>query len=281
MNIAEDRRLHYYYKLAMLKYILLGTFTVTIIIGAYLVWRVATEQVWEAPSLISEIDYYPVEEEEIEYGASTVDELDYYHDLAELEERSMAMLMELQEPTEEWYTTYKDMNALYEDVGQPDEITDLHSVSELEEMYWVVENETRGASFEAKVNVANVILNRVDHHKFGNTIHSVVTQPSQFSYHPTNVTQETIDACAYASAFEDTTYGALFFQRSAKPPKGLAWIMSDNAGHNFFTYQEEYKEPTEEAPVVVEEPSEPIAIDADIITPEDEEYEELIEEAVG
>ncbi len=283
MNLEEAQRLNWYYKQEFYRIACGAVIFFAIVIAGVMIWSVKNTPSWSFTPIkyaLTEDDYYPPEP--IEYGAPTVDELDYYHDLAELEERSMGMLMELQEPSQEWFDTYKELNDMYADVGQPDTIEDTSSASELEEMYWVVENEARGGGFEAKVNVANVILNRVAHPKFGNTIHSVVTQPNQFAYHPTSVSEETKQACDYSFLFSDTTNGALFFQRSSLPPNGTEWIMEDDAGHNFFKFigEDTHERIINESPEYEDMNNMPN--ETEIITDETcENYDELLEESVG
>lgn len=161
---------------------------------------------------------------------------EYYANLADLEERTMARILEYQEPTNEWYETYEDVNEMFEEVGQPDEVEEVYIEDDIDYLYRAVETEVHGGSFEAKVNVANVILNRVDSPLYPNTIKGVVTQTGQFSYSKTKIDETTINACSYAYEFADTTSGALYF--NAGKPKdnwnGASYIMTDDVGHSFY-----------------------------------------------
>ena len=162
--------------------------------------------------------------------------MEYYELLAELEERTMARILEYQEPTNEWYETYEDVNEMFEEVGQPDKVEEVYIDSDIDYLYRAVETEVHGGTFEGKVNVANVILNRVNSPDFPNTIKGVVTQSGQFSFNKTNVTEDTINACSYAYAFADTTNGALYFN-NGKPKdswNGNDYIMTDSVGHSFY-----------------------------------------------
>lgn len=114
--------------------------------------------------------------------------------------------------------------------------------------YKLVESEATGQSFESKVNVANVILNRVESDQFPNTITSVVYQPRQFSVVSDNrinqvkITNSTIEAVEYAMNNKDTTDGSLFFMNQSIADKdnadwfvnSLEYIMSDDSGHSFY-----------------------------------------------
>lgn len=83
---------------------------------------------------------------------------------------------------------------------------------------WIVYWEARGEPFEGQVAVAAVVLNRVRHPDFPNTIRGVIFQPGQFqpvserAYDP----NMTIPAGIYravdmALAGHDPSMGALFF----------------------------------------------------------------------
>lgn len=54
---------------------------------------------------------------------------------------------------------------------------------EVEALQEVVYHEARGEGFEGMVAVAQVIMNRVRHKKFPDTIHEVRSQNKQFSYY--------------------------------------------------------------------------------------------------
>lgn len=135
---------------------------------------------------------------------------------------------------EEWFHGYNIMIENWED--QPLHITDVYSDEELKYLYRAVETETFGAGFLPKANVANVILNRTEDERWGDTIKEVVTSPNQFCYGRQNISQETIQACAYAFEIEDTTEGALFFHSGGKTNtfNGASYMFTDEAGHHFY-----------------------------------------------
>lgn len=81
----------------------------------------------------------------------------------------------------------------------------------------IVEAEATGGDVKSKLLVANVIINRVKHYKFPNTVTEVVFQNNQFSpikdgrFYMVNVTETTIEAVNRALAGEDYSQGATFF----------------------------------------------------------------------
>lgn len=208
-------------------YVLLATFT--LLVGLVLINKVLDEPK-PTPICIKEYGHWEHSKTKDDYMA------DYYAELASLEERTMARILEYQEPTNEWYETYEDVNEMFEEVGQPDEVEEVYVAEDIDWLYRAVETEVHGGSFEAKVNVANVILNRVNSPKFPNTIKDVVTQTGQFKYNKTKIDETTINACSYAYEFADTTGGALYFN-NGKPKSvwnGAVYIMTDDVGHSFY-----------------------------------------------
>ena len=145
------------------------------------------------------------------------------------------------EDKKEWFLRYKEFinNSDYED--KPENIYDCFTKQELDLLFRVVQAEIGDYSFEQKVNVANVIFNRVYHERFGETLNDVLI-PSQFStisskrINKVKVSEDTILACEYAFLFGDTTNGALFFDSdgSLNYPK----VYNDSV-HNFYTLKEE------------------------------------------
>jgi len=122
------------------------------------------------------------------------------------------------------------------------------SASELLILYRIVEAEATGGSFESKVNVTNVIINRLLSKDFPNTIKKVVFERKQFSpitdgrYYSVKITKHTINAVQYALNHKDTTYGSTFFMYRAKSGESnvswfdtnLTFVFKDNLGHEFF-----------------------------------------------
>ena len=147
------------------------------------------------------------------------------------------------EDKKEWFLKYKEFmcNPDFED--KPETIYDCFSEQELDLLFRVVQAEIGDYSFDQKVNVANVIFNRITHERFGETLNEVLV-PSQFAtisngrINRVTVDEDTILACEYAFLFEDTTNGALFFDSdgSLKYPK-----IYDDEAHNFYTLKEEFE----------------------------------------
>lgn len=93
----------------------------------------------------------------------------------------------------------------------------------------VIEAEAQGEPFEGQVAVAAVILNRVEHPGFPNTIPGVIYQPHAFE----SVTNGLIwrrnpSETAYRAAQGalngwDPTYGSIFFWNPSKPVSSWIW----------------------------------------------------------
>lgn len=115
-------------------------------------------------------------------------------------------------------------------------IHDLYSEEEIKYLEKCVETETFGGDFIGKVNVAHVILNRIKHERFPNTIKDVVTASGQFQYGKSDISPLTIAACEYAAMNPDTTMGALWFHSGKKTEtfNGGIYVMTDNIGHHFY-----------------------------------------------
>ena len=141
------------------------------------------------------------------------------------------------ENKKEWFLRYKEFmdSCNYED--KPETIYDCFSEQELNLLFKVVQAEIGDYTFEQKVNVANVIYNRIHHGQFGETLSSVLI-PSQFAtisngrINRVKVDGDTILACEYAFLFADTTNGALFFDSDGS--LNYEFLFYDGA-HNFYT----------------------------------------------
>ena len=143
---------------------------------------------------------------------------------------------------EEWFISYKDILTTYSGYIEVQTIYDVFSVNEIETFSRIVESEVTGGDFISKVNVANVVLNRVENEQFPNTINEVVFQEYQFSpvadgrFYSVEVSESTILAIEYAYMFEDTTNGALYFE-SGNNFVHMAYaeyLFTDNVGHHFY-----------------------------------------------
>lgn len=137
----------------------------------------------------------------------------------------------------EWFINYKDIVSRYTMwISPPNSIYDCFTEEEINLICRVVETETFECDFDSKVNVANVVFNRLEHGEFGKTIKEVVTTKKQFAYGRKNISEDTILAVEYAFMMEDTTNGALFFHSNKKTSTfcGNEFIFQDEAGHNFY-----------------------------------------------
>lgn len=138
----------------------------------------------------------------------------------------------------EWFNAYKDLTFKYMKwVDRPETVFDAFSEEEVTLICRVVETETYDQDFDSKVNVANVVFNRFESGKFGDTITEVTTKPKQFAYGRKNITEDTILAVMYAYEIGDTTQGALFFNSFKEKREkfcGADFIFQDSAGHKFY-----------------------------------------------
>lgn len=116
-----------------------------------------------------------------------------------------------------------------EERGELESWRQSFSESDLDLLARVVRAESEGEPYDGQVAVAAVILNRVTHPEFPNTIAGVVYEPLAFSV----VANGTVNKPANASAMQaahaalnglDPSGGALYFYNPAKTRN--AWIRS-------------------------------------------------------
>lgn len=179
------------------------------------------------PTIMSTITY------EIE---EVVNEPDIYEiAMQEMQEK----MSELDSTTDkkEWFLAYKDIVFKYvEWIDPPETIFDYFTEDEVNLICRVVETETYQCDFDSKVNVANVVINRLESGRFGDTVEEIITTERQFAYWREIITEDTILAVMYAYEMEDTTFGALYFHSNEKTDTfcGNEFIFQDEAGHNFY-----------------------------------------------
>ena len=112
----------------------------------------------------------------------------------------------------------------------------------------IVEAEASGEDIIGKIMVANVILNRVEHERFPDTIYNVVYAKGQFSpvssgrINRVKVSEETKEAVERALSGEDYSNGALYFAaRKYASKSNMSWFdraltkVAVHGGHEFFT----------------------------------------------
>lgn len=149
-------------------------------------------------------------------------------------------LMDKRTVTEEWFFEYKEFINKHISEDLPETIYDCFTENELDLLFRVVQAEIGDYNFEQKVNVANVIFNRIYSEEFGDTIQDVLVA-NQFCtiangrISRVEVDKSTILACEYAFSFPDTTNGALFFDSNGALE--YQFLFSDGA-HNFYTVKD-------------------------------------------
>ena len=143
------------------------------------------------------------------------------------------------ENKEKWFKEYKKIVDKYSYILDPPEtIYDYFNEDELDLLFRVVHAEIGDEwDFEEKVNVVNVILNRLSSEVFPDTIFEVLTE-DQFctirnGSYLNEPSEKTIAACEYAFMFPDTTNGALFFDNNGALGSYYRFILNDGA-HNFY-----------------------------------------------
>lgn len=137
-----------------------------------------------------------------------------------------------------WYIEYKKIIEEFSPwLDSPETIYDVYTAEDIRYMLKCIETETYQQSFISKVNVASVILNRVNSELFPSKPIDVVTSPKQFAYFRENIAEDTVLALEYAYMIEDTTDGALFFHSFETAPPTFSnanYIFTDEAGHHFY-----------------------------------------------
>lgn len=163
--------------------------------------------------------------------------------LAQTETKALEMQIELEnlerstvDPEEYYGGTVAIYEKYAEYFGMPTTIYDVYTDEEIRYLCQVVETETHGADLESKMDVANVVFNRIEDPRFPNDVISVITAPNQFAYFNTNITETSERAVEYAFMFPDTTNGALAFHSGPKSDTfwGYEYIFTDAVSHHFY-----------------------------------------------
>lgn len=181
------------------------------------------------PVLLSDITYEIVFEEVIE-------EPEPYEIVIQEMQEKMSEIESI-EDSKEWFLAYKDIVFEYAEwIDPPETIFDYYAEDEVRLICRVVETETYQCDFDSKVNVANVVLNRIESGEFGETVEEIITTENQFAYGRETITEDTILAVIFSFEIQDTTNGALFFHSNEKTEmfNGAKYIFTDNAGHHFY-----------------------------------------------
>ena len=171
---------------------------------------------------------------ELEMGSETL----LYESKEEEVFRFQDMISQLKETDKRaWFILYKSMQEEYSDYLDPCEsIYDYFTDEQIIMMQKCIETEAFDCSFNAKINVACVILNRVEHDQFPTDPVEIVTGKNQFSYGRNNITEDTILALEYAFMIEDTTNGCIAFRSDSSPDTWNGWTkqFTDESGHTFY-----------------------------------------------
>lgn len=157
-----------------------------------------------------------------------------------IEEMQIEML-EIENITnkKEWYIAYKQIISQYDDILEPPEtIYDYFTDEEVYLIQRTVETECYDQNFDAKCNVASVILNRIEAgDEFGESVENVITKQNQFVYTRKNITYDTVLAVEYAFEINDTTSGCIAFRSDKKVNDwydGWEYVFTDDANHHFY-----------------------------------------------
>ena len=141
------------------------------------------------------------------------------------------------EDKKDWYLCYLGFVEDYPEYDRGSTLYDRYTEDEIYLMQRVIETEVYGKDFEAKANVASVILNRIEgDNGFPNDATKVCTAPGQFVYSRKQISEDTKLALEYAAEIEDTTNGALYFNSMAPMDSwnGRTRIFTDHVGHSFY-----------------------------------------------
>lgn len=152
--------------------------------------------------------------------------------------KKMEYLDKIKTDSVEWLEVYEAVNKEYDDIT--DELSTLENTytdEEIQYLYRCVETETCGSDIASRSHVAKVIMNRVNDERFPNTITDVVTQPNQFCYSKTNISEETKAACKFAVAFPNDADDCLWFHSGKQTTtfSGGKFVFQDSCGHNFYS----------------------------------------------
>lgn len=162
--------------------------------------------------------------------------------LIEQKEIEVTKLQNLIEPIKNtdkklWFTLYKEVEEEYSDYfGKADNVYDCFTEEQINMMWKCIETETYQCNFNSKVNIACVILNRIENEQFPLDPIEIITSPNQFAYGRNIITEDTKLALEYAFSIEDTTDGCIAFRSDCSPNEWNGWTkqFTDESGHTFY-----------------------------------------------
>ena len=162
--------------------------------------------------------------------------------LIEQKEIEVTKLQNLIKPIKEadkelWFTLYQKIEEEYSDYfGEADNIYDYFTEEQINMMWKCIETETYQCNFDSKVNVACVILNRIENEQFPLDPIEIITSPNQFAYGRNIITEDSKLSLEYAFSIEDTTNGCIAFRSDCSPNEWNSWTkqFTDESGHTFY-----------------------------------------------
>lgn len=136
----------------------------------------------------------------------------------------------------EYLTQYNNIINDYNIFDLSETIYDYYTEEEITYMWKCIETETFQSDFNSKVNVACVILNRIENENFPLDPIDIITNNNQFAYGRNIITEDTKLALEYAFMIEDTTSGCIAFRSDISPKTWNGWEyqFTDDAGHHFY-----------------------------------------------
>lgn len=139
------------------------------------------------------------------------------------------------EDKEKWFLEYKDICERYDKyIGKPMSIYDVYTEEEVNLVMRMVETEIGAGSFQNKINVADVVWNRMADSRWPNTIKEIIV-PRQFAFSKTSFSESTRLAVEYSYMFPDETNGALAFHSMEKTATfGRYIFIMDDGKHRFY-----------------------------------------------
>ncbi len=144
--------------------------------------------------------------------------------------------------------SYQNMEGSQKEIMTVAYTNTVYNAKDYNTLCRIVEAEASGEDMIGKIMVANVILNRVVHEKFPDTVYGVVYARGQFSpvssgkINRVKVSDQTKEAVERALSGEDYSNGALYFAaRSHASVGNMRWFdrslkkVANHGGHEFYT----------------------------------------------
>lgn len=149
--------------------------------------HIAEDPIVDSEPMISVVEEIIVEEEE--------------HNEEEEILSKMNELDEIKDNKREYLMLYKQLYSEYGYYfGEPITIFDVFTDEEIYLMCRCVETETYQCPFDAKVDVATVVINRIESDKYPDKVEKVIV-PGQFAFWRTEIDEDTLEAIEYAYLF--------------------------------------------------------------------------------